>query len=311
MDLNRLPNEVLERIFANIPGLDLMRTMTLVCTRWREIINRRRFQPWKKSYFRYKVGENGRDLIFDDSEEPPQKKLKKSTLRQDLDWKIDEFKDLMRKQTTAFWNEKINGDQYLHPAKTEGGNNEDVNNFRLEIAAPWLVKFIADEFAFLQKEGNFKQISNHSKYSMSKDFLQERMPEFADNDLANIVILTIIADNVWDIEEVIRVLTKPSLRSCSSLEASEVAYAIALAFLVFHRRFGLPSKWHYNMFHAISIIENEYNGGIEAKKTDIKKGQTSLTQTFGFTKTSSKVCYFGIYCVFKDTQITNYKYLRV
>ena len=64
---------------------------------------------------------------------------------------------------------------------------------------------------------------------------------------------------------------------------------------MFHRDFGLPSKWHYNVFHAISLFENEYNGGIESKKTEIKRGQTSLTQTFGFTKQSSRVIFVNLF----------------
>ena len=52
MELQDLPPEVLENVFVHIPALDLMRTMTLVCHKWRDIILRRRFQPWKKSYFR-------------------------------------------------------------------------------------------------------------------------------------------------------------------------------------------------------------------------------------------------------------------
>ena len=123
MELNELPTEVLEHVFANIPGLDLMRTMRRVCRRWNDIIVRRRFQPWKKSYFRYKVGENGRKLIeeSDDEEEPPKKKKKKEpSLQQDLDWKIEELKKAMSNVANV-WNEKINPDQYLHPAKNENG----------------------------------------------------------------------------------------------------------------------------------------------------------------------------------------------
>ena len=157
MDLNQLPNEVLEHVFCHIPCQDLMRTMRIVCRRWNDIIVRRRFQPWKKSYFRYKVGENGRGLMIgesDDDDEPPKKKNKKKepSLQLDLDWKIEELKKAMSNVANV-WNEKINADQYLHPAKTEKGD-ADVN-FRLEIAAPWLVKFMSEEFSQFEKEGNF------------------------------------------------------------------------------------------------------------------------------------------------------------
>ena len=63
---------------------------------------------------------------------------------------------------------------------------DDDVNFRLEIAAPWLVKFMSEEFSRLEKEGNFKQIDKHTKFGMVQEFLQERMPKYAKNDMATI-----------------------------------------------------------------------------------------------------------------------------
>ena len=40
---------------------------------------------------------------------------------------------------------------------------------------------------------------------------------------------------------------------------AEVMYSIALAFLFFDRKYSLPSKFHYQVFHAISFFENEFN----------------------------------------------------
>ena len=80
---------------------------------------------------------------------------------------------------TSVWNDKININQYLHPPKAVNGD-ADVK-FRLEIAAPWLVKFISEEFGFLEKEGNFRQIDQHRKYRMVQEFLQERMKKFVKN----------------------------------------------------------------------------------------------------------------------------------
>ena len=263
-----LPNEVLEHVFCHIPCQDLMRTMRIVCRRWNDIIMRRRYVPWKKAYFRYKLGENGKEIIFgesDDDDEPPKKKNKKKepSLQQDLDWKFEELTKAMS-DVTSCWSPRIHGTWYLHPPRDVNGD-ADVK-FRLEIAAPWLVKFISEEFGFLEKEGNFRQIDQHRKYRMVQEFLQERLQKFVNNDIAILVILCCIADDAWDVEEIIRVLTKPSLRSCSSLDTSEVVYSIALAFLVFHREYGLPSKWHYNVFHAIGFMEAAFNPGIEEKR---------------------------------------------
>ncbi len=63
-------------------------------------------------------------------------------------------------------------------------------------------------------------------------------------------------------------------------------YAIALAFLVFNRKYSLPKRYHYQVFHAISFMENEFN----QQQSDSSKnpgprmgGQSSLTK-FGFTQ---------------------------
>ena len=86
------------------------------------------------------------------------------------------------------------------------------------------------------------------------------MPELQEQiEIAAIPIICCIAENTWDIEEIFRVLLKPSMKSCRSVVISEVMYCIALAFLIFHRKKGLPTKYHYQVFHAISFFENEFN----------------------------------------------------
>ena len=286
-----LPPEVLENVFVHIPALDLIRTMTMVCHKWRDIILRRRFQPWKKSYFRKKLKQNGLKCNYneddDDDDEPPAKKNKDEyDLRDDLDWKYQEIRDALNESVEKVWNENINDNQYLHPAKDNP--DEKVEKFRLEIAAPWLINFISEEFKSQEKENLFQQIRMHSKYTLAEDVLKERMPKLQDSKIAIITVLCCIAADAWDVEEIIRVLTKPSLKSCPSLVASEVLYAIALAFLHFHRHYSLPSKYHYNVFHALSFFENEYVGGITEKVVKPNKGQASLVH-MGITKTSDKV----------------------
>ena len=39
---------------------------------------------------------------------------------------------------------------------------------------------------FISDIGNFKQIDKHAKFRMVQEFLQERMPKFANNDMATI-----------------------------------------------------------------------------------------------------------------------------
>ena len=86
------------------------------------------------------------------------------------------------------------------------------------------------------------------------------MPKLEDQiEIAAVPILCCIAENTWDIKEIFNVLLQPSFKSCSSLVVSEVMYCIALAFLIFNRERSLPLKYHYQVFHAISFFENEFN----------------------------------------------------
>ena len=50
-----LPNEIVELIFSNVPLINLFQTCSLVCSRWRDVIQGPEFIPWKKSYYRYKL----------------------------------------------------------------------------------------------------------------------------------------------------------------------------------------------------------------------------------------------------------------
>ncbi|XP_072027238.1 F-box DNA helicase 1-like [Amphiura filiformis] len=55
---SKLPVEVMENIFCNMPMLDLCFSVNLVCKSWKEIINRETFLIWKKRYHKYKVQES-------------------------------------------------------------------------------------------------------------------------------------------------------------------------------------------------------------------------------------------------------------
>ena len=103
-------------------------------------------------------------------------------------------------------------------------------------------------------------IRGHRKFAWARDWLKERMPKLEDQiEIVAIPILCCIAENTWDIKEIFNVLFQPSFKSCSSLVVSEVMYCIALAFLIFNREKSLPLKYHYQVFHAISFFENEFN----------------------------------------------------
>nr|XP_054751501.1 F-box DNA helicase 1-like [Lytechinus pictus] len=55
---NRLPDELLENIFGQLPILDMCLTASSVCKRWNSIISSERFTPWKKRYHQMKKIQN-------------------------------------------------------------------------------------------------------------------------------------------------------------------------------------------------------------------------------------------------------------
>ncbi|XP_069556232.1 F-box DNA helicase 1 isoform X1 [Brachyistius frenatus] len=55
--IDDLPEEVLMQILCLIPAPDLYRNVSLVCHRWRDIVQDNMFVPYKKKYFRYTMKE--------------------------------------------------------------------------------------------------------------------------------------------------------------------------------------------------------------------------------------------------------------
>jgi hypothetical protein len=308
--MDQLPPEILEQIFAHLPLIDLLTVESLVCKQWRGIVMRPRFMPWKKSYFHLKkTSKNGDPFVKYESENespgPPFKKRKvlceKKNYEKSLTWKCEDFSHRM-KEAGSYRGKLINIDQHLNPPiDPADAKHFDERKFRLETALPWLVSLIRDEYEKNAKEQVFVQIRNHSKFQWAQAWIEERMPELAKDqhllEVSVIPVICAIADDAWDIDEIFKVLLKPSMKSCRSLVASEIMYCVALAFLVFKRDFGLPQKYHYNVFHAISFFENEFNfvpvdkpknQGISSKKVT---GQSCLAD-YGFQRKQKVLYYF-------------------
>lgn len=55
--IDDLPEEVLRQILCLIPAQDLYRCISLVCHRWRDIVQDTKFVPFKKQYYRYLMRE--------------------------------------------------------------------------------------------------------------------------------------------------------------------------------------------------------------------------------------------------------------
>lgn len=152
--MEKLPPEVLELVFAHVPMLELLSIESTVCKRWRDIISRPLFLPWKKSYFRLKMDayeEDDQPSPSPKSSPPPSKRIKNVN---DLDMKLAHFKA----SVGPFSNQSINKQNHLHPP-VEDGSASLFEKFRLETAGPWLIQFVATEFAKEAKEGQFELLS--------------------------------------------------------------------------------------------------------------------------------------------------------
>uniref|UniRef100_A0A1A8HT58 F-box DNA helicase 1 n=3 Tax=Nothobranchius kuhntae TaxID=321403 RepID=A0A1A8HT58_NOTKU len=55
--MDDLPEEVLRQVLCQVPAADLYRNVSLVCHRWRNIVQDPTFVPFKKQYFRYTMRE--------------------------------------------------------------------------------------------------------------------------------------------------------------------------------------------------------------------------------------------------------------
>ncbi|XP_029969170.1 F-box DNA helicase 1 [Salarias fasciatus] len=55
--IDDLPEEVLRQILCLVPARDLYRCVSLVCHRWRDIVQDTKFMPFKKRYYRYVMRE--------------------------------------------------------------------------------------------------------------------------------------------------------------------------------------------------------------------------------------------------------------
>lgn len=88
---------------------------------------------------------------------------------------------------------------------------------------------------------------------------QERLcqPESSEASLpaSSLVGLScLLADDAWEVRSLLGCL----LQGGCSKEASELFYCIAASFLFGTRSLGLPPRFHFNVFQALYLFENEW-----------------------------------------------------
>ena len=285
-----LPTEIIEEIFYHIPILDLLRNTSLVCKRWHSIIAAETFSTYRKNYFRYKVAsptERGLWLTFRD-----QYPTRGFGGRRDIgplldalhrDNMIMPYPDPGKYEQDG---ERINASLRFLKRESPGlTRSQD-----MEMVIPWILRFVCDKF-----DGDFSQVKRHSKYEFAAEWMEEMLPEVAQqNTYAGIVaLLCAVAENVWDVREVILALSlKPK---CRVKDVSELLYCIAAAFFHFHFRTwnAVPTRQHFLIYQALYYYENDwtYDASKESSPTapsrKRKAGQTTLLNFKGFT-TSKK-----------------------
>jgi len=261
-----LPTEIIEEIFYHIPMPDLLRNTSLVCKHWHAIIATNTFSAYRKNYYKYKI-------------DPEQAKRDPFFTRF-----LDHGPDSPYLQD----GERINNSVrfFKNPRLGLNGTRD------MEMIVPWIIRFVCDKF-----EGDFSQVKKHSKYEFAAEWMKEMLPEVAQqNTSAGIVaLLCAVAENVWDVREVILALTLK--RKCRVKDISEILYCIATAFLYFHVQFKYPvqMRQHFLLYQALYYHENDwtYDASLESSSPSPtrkrKAGQSTLLNFKGFTTSKKSV----------------------
>ena len=166
-------------------------------------------------------------------------------------------------------------------------------NDKLELSLPWLIHFVQSQSQFV--DASFHGIRGHRKWDWVNQWCRERMPEVMvkgkDREeahyVAGIVVICIIAKDVWDVSNIFDVLLSGrNDQLCTSSQISELLYCIAAGFLVFQRKFKLPGRFHFNVYHALYFFETKWSftPENEVEGQVVKKKKKMSLLDFGFKK---------------------------
>ncbi len=236
-----LPDEILERVLAQLPAQDLFGAIPQVCARWRRIVRAGSFVPWKKAYHRFRksgqVEGAARGLV-----------------------------DALHKGT--------NPNQQMAAAVSEVVSPEEIiseDGGALEMVLPLLVREIARVFSARVPsrdwEARFSPARRHSKYGWTDGWIRRCLSELregAERDAAAVAVLCVAAEDAWDVREIIRVFLAAGggeQGSCSNVQICELLYSIAFAFLFLAREdpWRLPRRFHHVMAQALYIYESDWS----------------------------------------------------
>lgn len=280
-----LPTEIIEEIFYHIPIPDLLRNTSLVCKQWHSIIAASSFSTYRKDYYKYKIASpiEKRSMLGDSTVATSQEGANRGPLLTALH--IPNMHDSPYLQD----GERIhNSVRFLKRAEPSLSTNRD-----MEMVIPWIIRFVCDKF-----DGDFSQVKKHTKYEFAATWMEEMLPEVAQQNISAgiVALLCAVAENVWDVREVILALTLTP--KCRVKDVSELFYCIATAFLHFHiqLKYPVPMRQHFLLYQALYYYENDWKYDASLKSSlptpsrKRKVGQATLLNFAGFTTNKKSAC---------------------
>jgi len=148
----------------------------------------------------------------------------------------------------------------------------------------WLI-FFTDDF-FKGKSDLFIPIKKHIRYEQALRSLNHIWQDVAISETMVSTWLFLTSSSVWVTRDIIRQLINKS-ENGTTLVISEYLYMLCSFLLMFQRNSSLPTRTHYNLFHALYLLENEWlalpSEGPNSKLLKKTQGQQSL-MSLGFSR---------------------------
>ncbi len=226
-----LPEELLEIILSSLPVRDLYLSAALVCTKWRNIIQKESYLKWKRAYH-LALAKKSNNEPFDHLREAAFALVEVASIPLPLFHSI----------------KAVYGDNgaVLHPP---GHRPADVAAFHF---AGWILEAVAKSRS--RSPRAFEAVSKHSRFHMASAILKDRFPKFSDNPACCVACLCLLAGDMSEVREILDVHIKVG----QNWEVSDLLYEIAAMFLVFELDYGLPKRLRYMLHHALYLHENSW-----------------------------------------------------
>ncbi|XP_045106947.1 F-box DNA helicase 1-like isoform X2 [Portunus trituberculatus] len=250
-----LPVEVLEVVLSQLPYNFLITTCTSVCRLWYEVIRNPAFLPWKKLYHHYKLA--------------PSSPISSLLLCKGGDDGDDDDGDGDDDDGDGDDDDGDGGGGGGGVLKAKQVVKRLCNRYDITSTSNCLVSIIrmVGRRHSAPHGTSPTLLQGHRLYPLAQDTLAQLSPSLLPQPhtlwhLAATIAL--LSHDVWDVHALIRLLLRPgSLFSpCVVVEAF---YSIAV--FLFHTTTSshicLPMRYHYQVFYALYLYENDWGGLLE------------------------------------------------